>query len=66
MMPPMRAAYAVTLPLLLVAAGCSSTTTRTEVRKVEKVLETQPSQADDDDVREAEEVMEPESDPDDR
>ncbi len=66
MMPPMRAAYAVTLLLLLVVAGCSSTTTRTEMRKVEKVLETQPSQADDDDVREAEEVMEPESDPDDR
>jgi hypothetical protein len=62
----MRAAHAVLPLLLLLAAGCSSTTTRSEIRKIETELKTQPSQADDADVLETEEVMEPESDPDDR
>lgn len=68
MMPRMRVAFAL-IGLSLLAAGCSSQTTRTEIRKIETELKTQPSQADerdDQDVLDTEEVMEPESDPDDR
>lgn len=65
MMRAMRVAYAVLHLLLFAAAGCSAGTSR-EVRKIETQLETPPSPSANQDIENAEEDMEPESDPDDR
>jgi hypothetical protein len=66
MMRAMRAAYALIHLLLFVAAGCSSTQTKHEVRKIETEMRTQPSAQADQQIDDAEDDMEPESDPDDR
>jgi hypothetical protein len=66
MMRAMRAAYALLHLLLFVAAGCSSAQTKHEVRKIETEMRTQPSAQANEDIENAEDDMEPESDPDDR